>query len=83
MILTVLPPTPSFEANFAPRLPLHDGVDGIECAQQIVDLDLDTAIRGKVRTIEAVHRERAFTARNKDFIARIAESGVSSSVIEP
>ena len=38
MILTALPPSPSFDANFAPRLPLPLGVAGVECAQQIVDL---------------------------------------------
>ncbi len=38
VILTALPPAPSFDATFAPRLPLPDGVAGIECAQQIVDL---------------------------------------------
>jgi Heparinase II/III-like protein/Heparinase II/III N-terminus len=38
VILTALPPAPSFDANFTPRLPLPPGVAGIECAQQIVDL---------------------------------------------
>jgi hypothetical protein len=38
VILTAFPPLPSFDADFAPRLPLPTGVADIECAQQIVDL---------------------------------------------
>jgi hypothetical protein len=38
VILTALPPVPSFDADFAPRLPLPPGVVGIEGAQQIFDL---------------------------------------------
>jgi hypothetical protein len=38
LILTVLPPAPTFDAGFSPRLPLPDGVAGDENAQDLIDL---------------------------------------------
>ncbi len=38
LILTALPPSPTFDDGFHPRLPFPSGVAGDECAEQLIDL---------------------------------------------